>query len=61
MAAGKEANFLYSAVDTYIQDAQREGRQDLVSLWNQMKSDKQKHLQMLRSALEKEAKEDKLR
>jgi hypothetical protein len=29
-------------------------------MWNQMKRDKEKHLQMLREALEKEAKEQKL-
>ncbi len=60
MALGKEADFLYSTIDTYIQDAERDGRGYLVELWNEMKKDKQKHLSMLRQALEKEAKEEKI-
>jgi hypothetical protein len=32
----------------------------LVEIWNEMKRDKEMHLQMLREALEKEAKEQKL-
>ncbi len=60
MALGKEADFLYSTVDTYIDDAKKDNRPHLVEIWNQMKRDKEKHLQMLREALEKEAKEEKL-
>ena len=60
MALGKEADFLYSTVDTYIDDAKKDNRPHLVEIWNQMKRDKEKHLQMLREALEKEAKEQKL-
>ena len=60
MALGNEADFLYSTVDTYIEDAKKDNRQQLVELWNEMKRDKEKHLQMLRDALEKEAKEQKL-
>jgi len=60
MALGKEADFLYSTLDTYIADAKKDNRLYLVEIWNQMKSDKEKHLQMLREALEKEAKEEKL-
>ena len=55
IAIGKEADFLYSTVD-----AKKDNRQPLVEIWNQMKRDKEKHLQMLREALEKEAKEQKL-
>ena len=47
-------------LDTYIEDAKKDNRQHLVDLWNEMKRDKQKHLEMLREALEKEAKEQKL-
>jgi hypothetical protein len=61
MALGNEADFLYSTVDTYIEDAKKDNRQHLVELWNEMKRDKEKHLQMLRDALEKEAKEQKLK
>ncbi len=60
MALGKEADFLYSTIDKYIQDAERDGRGYLVELWNEMKIDKQKHLSMLRQALEKEAQEKKI-
>jgi rubrerythrin len=60
MALGKEADFLYSTIDTYIQDAEKDGRDHLVELWNEMKKDKQRHLSMLRQALEKEAKEEKI-
>ena len=59
-ALGKESDFLYSTVDKYIQDAEKDGRDHLVELWNEMKKNKQKHLSMLRQALEKEAKENKL-
>jgi hypothetical protein len=60
IALGKEADFLYSTVDTYIEDAKKDNREYLVEIWNQMKRDKGKHLQMLRQALEKEAKDEKL-
>ncbi len=60
VAIGKEADFLYSTIDKYIEDAERDGREHLVELWNEMKKDKQKHLSMLRQALEKEAKEEKI-
>ena len=60
MALGKEADFLYSAIDKYIQDAEKDGREYLVELWNEMKIDKQKHLSMLRQALEKEAQDKKI-
>jgi hypothetical protein len=60
-AMGREANFLYSTVDKYIQDAQNDRRQNLVDLWNEIKQDKQKHLSRLRECLQQEAKDDKLR
>jgi vacuolar-type H+-ATPase subunit H len=59
-ALGKEADFMYSTVDKYIEDARRDNRTELVEIWNEMKRDKVKHLQMLREALEKEAGEQKL-
>ena len=55
IALGKEADFLYSTVD-----AKKDNGEYLVEIWNQMKRDKEKHLQMLREALEKEAKDEKL-
>jgi hypothetical protein len=61
IALGKEAQFLYSTVDTYRSDAEKAGRSDLINMWNTIKQERQRHLQMLREALEKEAKEDRLR
>ena len=59
-AVGKDADFLYSIIGTYIKDAQNANRSDLVDMWNTIKQDRQRYLQMLRQALEKEAKEQKL-
>jgi hypothetical protein len=61
IALGKEAQFLYSTIDTYINDAQKANRSDLVEMWNTIKQDRQRHMQMLRETLAKEAKEEKLR
>jgi hypothetical protein len=59
-AVGKDADFLYTTIGTYIKDAQNANRSDLVAIWNTIKQDRQRHLQTLRQALEKEAKEQKL-
>jgi aspartokinase len=59
-AMGREADFLYSTADRYIQDAQNDGRQHLVDIWNEIKQDKQKHLSRLRECLQQEAKDQKL-
>ena len=61
IALGKEAQFLYSTIDTYRSDAEKANRSDLVDLWNKIKEDRQRHMQMLRGALEQEAKGEKLR
>ncbi|HZA07002.1 MAG TPA: hypothetical protein VE619_04785, partial [Nitrososphaeraceae archaeon] len=42
IAVGKEADFLYSTVDTYIEDARKDNRPHLVDIWNEMKRDKEK-------------------
>jgi hypothetical protein len=60
-ALQKEADFLYSTVDTYVEDARKDNRSDLVNVWNSMKQDNERHIEMLRQALSKEAKEDKLK
>ena len=60
-ALGKEAQFLYSTVDTYISDAEKDDRPYLKDIWMTMKQESQRHVQMLREALEKEAKEEKLK
>ena len=57
---GKDDDFLYDTVDTYINDAQKANRNNLIEMWNTIKRDRQRHLQMLRQELEKEAKQEKL-
>jgi hypothetical protein len=59
-ALGIEADFLYSTVDKYIEDARKDRRDQLVDTWNEIKKDKQKHLDKLRQCLEQEAKQEKL-
>ena len=59
-ALGRDADFLYETIGVYIKDAQNANRQDLVDMWKTIKQDRQRHLQMERQALEKEAKEQKL-
>jgi len=59
-ALGKDADVLYDTVYTYINDAQKANRNDLVEMWTTIKNDRQRHLQMLRQELEKEAKQEKL-
>ena len=60
-ALQKEADFLYSTVETYIDDAKKDNRSELVNVWNTMKQDNQRHIDMLRGALSKEAKENRLK
>ncbi|MDQ3836894.1 MAG: hypothetical protein M3270_08175 [Thermoproteota archaeon] len=60
MALGKEANFLYSTIDTYIEDARKDNNSDLENIWNTIKQERQRHLGMLRDALDRQAKERKL-
>ena len=59
-ALGKDADFLYDTIGTYVKDAQNANRSDLVKMWDTIKQDRQRHLQMLRQALDREAKDQKL-
>ena len=61
VALGTEANFLHETVDTYINDAKTENNSKLVEVWNTIKQDKEKHLQMLKECLQIEVKEGELR
>jgi hypothetical protein len=61
IALGKEARFLYSAIDTYIDDARKDNNSDLEKIWKTIKQERERHLAMLRDALDKQAKEQKLR
>jgi hypothetical protein len=60
IALGKEARFLYSAIDTYIDDARKDNNSDLENIWKTIKQERERHLGMLRDALDKQAKEQKL-
>jgi rubrerythrin len=60
IALGKEAQFMYSTINTYISDAQKDNNSELENTWNTIKEDRKRHMAMLRKALEKEAKEEKL-
>jgi DNA-binding ferritin-like protein len=51
---GKDADFLYDTINKYIQDAEKDGRQDLVDMWKTIKQDREKHVHLLKDALEKE-------
>jgi ribosome recycling factor len=57
----KEADFLYSAVEDYIRDAEKDKKPELVKLWNTIKEDEQNHLRMLRNELIKEIKQNEFR
>ena len=61
VALGTEANYLHETVDTYINDAKNENNSKLVEVWNTIKQDKEKHLQMLKECLQTEVKEGELR
>jgi hypothetical protein len=60
IALGKEARFLYSAIDTYIDDARKDNNSELEKTWKTIKQERERHLAMLRDALDKQAKEQKL-
>jgi len=60
IALGKEATFQYSGIDTYIDDARKDNNSELENIWKTIKQERQKHMAMLRDALSKQAKEQKL-
>jgi hypothetical protein len=57
----KKADFLYTSVEQYIRDAEKDSKPELAKLWNKVKEDEQNHLRMLREELVREAKENKLK
>jgi rubrerythrin len=56
----KKADFLYSAVEKYVHDAEKDKKPELVKLWSTIMEDEQKHLKMLREELVKAIRENKL-
>ena len=57
----KKADFLYSSVEKYVRDAEKDNKPELVKMWKTIKEDEQNHLKMLREELIKEVREDKLK
>jgi DNA-binding ferritin-like protein len=51
---GKDADFLYDTINKYIQDAEKDNRKDLVDMWKTIKQDREKHVHILKDALERE-------
>jgi hypothetical protein len=60
-ALGREADFLHSTVDRYIEDARTENKNELLEIWNTIKQDKKKHMDLLKGCLEKEVQQGELR
>lgn len=57
----KKADFLYTSVEKYVRDAEKDNKPELIKLWNSIKEDEQNHMKMLREELIKEVKENKLK
>ena len=51
---GKDAEFLYDTIDTYIEDAENANKKKLANTWRKIKSDRLNHVNLLKDALEKE-------
>jgi rubrerythrin len=51
---GKDAEFLYDTIDTYIEDAEKANKKELANTWRKIKSDRLNHVNLLKDALEKE-------
>lgn len=56
----KKADFLHTAYEEYVRDAEKDGRPELAKLWSAVKDDEQKHLKMLKEELMREVRNDKL-
>ena len=51
---GKDADFLYNTIETYIKDAEKANKSDLVEILQTIKIDRKRHMHLLKEALEKE-------
>jgi hypothetical protein len=56
----KKADFLYSSVEKYIRDAEKDNKPELGRLWTSMKEDEQNHLRKLREELVRAVRDKKL-
>jgi lipopolysaccharide biosynthesis regulator YciM len=50
-ALGVESEFIRETIDKYQKDAQSDNKNNLVELWNKIKSDREQHISMLKEAL----------
>jgi rubrerythrin len=57
----KKADFLYTSVEKYVRDAEKDNKPELVKMWESIKEDERNHLKMLREELVKEVTENKLK
>ena len=51
---GKDADFLHDTIETYIEDAERANKPQLVAIWQTIKNDRKRHMHILKEALEQE-------
>ena len=51
---GKDADFLYDTIETYIKDAEKANKTEVLEIWQTIKIDRKRHMHMLKEALEKE-------
>jgi rubrerythrin len=51
---GKDADFIYDTIETYITDAQKANKTKVVEIWQTIKKDRKRHMHMLKEALEEE-------
>ena len=51
---GKDADFLYDTIETYIEDAKSANKLQLVAIWQTIKNDRKRHMHILKEALEQE-------
>jgi hypothetical protein len=51
---GKDADFLYDTIETYIKDAQKANKSELVEIWQTIRNERKRHMHLLKGALEKE-------
>ena len=51
---GKDADFIYDTIETYIRDAQKANKTKVVEMWQTIKNDRKRHMHMLKEALEQE-------
>jgi rubrerythrin len=51
---GKDADFIYNTIETYIRDAQKANKAKVVEIWQTIKKDRKRHMHVLKEALEEE-------